>query len=545
MAKYVIGLDYGTLSARALVADADTGKGIASAEFVYPHGVMTEGLPEGWALQHPRDYLEALYALIPQTVAASGVPAEDIIGLGLDCTACTAFPVEAQGTPLCFLPQWQDEPNAYAKLWKHHAAQKRAERITEIAQHRGESWLARYGGKVSGEWGLPKLWELLDEAPTMYQGMHCWIEAGDWLTWQLTGKETRSACAAGYKHFYDAERGYPDQGFFSAIDPRLKTVIAEKYTAPVLPAGEKAGTLTEEMARKLGLRPGIAVASACVDAHACVPAAGITQPGEMLAIIGTSTCVMTLSREERDVPGICGTVKDAVLPGFYTCEAGQSCVGDLLGWFCARCVPADYAQAATEKGVSLHQYLTELAQCLRPGESGLLALDWWNGNRSILVDFDLTGLLLGMTLATKPEEIYRALLESTAFGLRTITENFRAHGVPVEKLIATGGISRKNALAMQIYADVLNMPVSVMDTEQGAALGSAIYAAAAAGYYPTLQAAIRAMAAPIQKTYHPIPGNAVVYNELYAEYKTLHDYFGRGGNDVMKRLKALKQKTPD
>lgn len=538
MGKYVIGLDYGTLSARALLAEVDTGHAVATAEFVYSHGVINADLPEGWALQHPQDYLDALSSLIPRIM--TGISADDVIGLGLDCTACTAFPADENGEPLCFDPQWQTEPNAYAKLWKHHAAQRRADQITTIAAERKEPWLDSYGGKVSGEWGLPKLWELLDEAPGLYQAMHTWIEAGDWLVWQLTGQESRNLCAASFKHFYGQGKGYPTSAFYEAIDPRLKTVIDEKYTAPVIPAGQMAGRLTQNMARRLGLRPGPPVSAACVDAHAAVPAAGIAEPGEMLAIIGTSTCVMTLAKEARQVPGICGTAKDAILPGYYACEAGQSCVGDLLGWFCAHCVPKDYQEAA--KGQGIHQYLTSLAEHLRPGESGLLALDWWNGNRSILVDFDLSGLLLGMTLQTKPEEIYRALIEGTAFGLRVIVEHFRAHGVPVEKLYATGGISQKNALAMQIYADVLNLPVRIVEAEQGAALGSAIYAAAAAGHYRDLQSAIRAMAAPVSKAYTPIPEHVKIYDALYLEYKRLHDFFARDG--VMKRLKNLKQKTP-
>lgn len=542
MGKYVIGLDYGTLSARALLAEAETGRAIATAEFVYPHGVMTENLPQGWALQHPQDYLDALFEIIPRVMRKSGVTSADVIGLGLDCTACTAFPVDEQGKPLCFDPQWQNEPNAYAKLWKHHAAQQRANQITDIAEKRQEKWLDSYGGKVSGEWGLPKLWELLDEAPMLYQTMHTWVEAGDWLAWQLTGRETRNLCAASFKHFYRQGMGYPRPSFYEAIDPRMKALIADKYTAPVVPSWECAGKLTEKMASRLGLAAGIAVSASCVDAHAAVPAAGITEPGEMLAIIGTSTCVMTLARQERHVPGICGTARDAVIPGYYVYEAGQSCVGDLLGWFCDHCVPEEYERKAKDNGQTVHQYLTALAEKLKPGESGLLALDWWNGNRSILVDFDLSGLMLGMTLQTKPEEIYRALIEATAYGLRVIVENFRAHGVPVDKLFATGGISRKNAMAMQIYADVLGLPVYIVDAEQGAALGSAIYAAAAAGCYDSVQSAIRAMAAPVSRIYTPNSDHARAYDALYQEYKRLHDFFARDG--VMKRLKNLKQKTP-
>ncbi len=539
MKKNVIGLDFGTLSARALLAETDTGRVMASAESVYPHGVITEHLPEGWALQHPQDYLDALYALIPEVMKTAGIRAQDVAGIGLDATACTAFPVDSRGIPLCFQAEWKNEPNAYAKLWKHHAAQRRADRITAIARERKEPWLSLYGGKVSGEWGLPKLWELLDEAPRLYQAMHTWIETGDWLVWQLTGRETKNLCAAGFKHFYAQGKGYPDASFYTAVDPRLERLIPEKYGAPVLAPGQKAGGLTGKMADRLGLCPGIPVSAASVDAHAALPAAGICRPGDMLAIIGTSTCVMTLAQEAKPVPGICGMAKDAILPGFYACEAGQSCVGDLLGWFCDHCVPGHYAEQAQQNHQTVHQYLTGLAESLQPGETGLLALDWWNGNRSILVDFDLNGLLLGMTLQTKPEEIFRALIEATAFGLRVIAGHLRQCGVPVEKLLATGGISRKNALMMQICADVLNLPIHVINTDQGAALGSAIYAARAAGIYAGLPAAVRAMAAPVKKVYLPVPDHTVTYGRLFMEYKNLHDLFAENG--MMKRLRQIRK----
>ena len=543
MSKYVIGLDYGTLSARALVVSADSGRALAAAEYEYPHGVMTKDLPDGWALEHPRDYLDALFDLIPRAVRLAGIDPHDVAGIGLDVTACTALPVDRQGRPLCFEEKWKNEPNAYIKLWKHHAAQQRAEILTAIARERKEDWLDIYGGKVSGEWGLPKLWELLDEAPELYRTMHTWTEAGDWLVWQLTGKETRNLSAAGFKQFYRPGEGYPDQSFFRSVDPRFEDLVRDKFSAPVIAPGQSAGSLTAPMAARLGLCPGIPVACAGVDAHVALPAAGITEPGDMLAIIGTSTCVMTLAAQEKKVPGICGIVRDGILPGYYGCEAGQSCVGDMLGWFCGSCVPEAYTEKAAENKMTVHQYLTMLAQRLKPGESGLLALDWWNGNRSILADYDLTGLMLGMTLKTKPEEIYLALIEGTAFGLRVIVDNFIQNGVPVERLFATGGISRKNALMMQIYADVLNRPVHVVDTAQSGALGSAICAASAAGCYPDMQAAIRAMAAPVRNVYLPVPAHAKIYDALFREYRGLHDLFAENG--VMKRIRRIKSDGND
>ena len=551
MAKYTVGMDFGTLSARAVVADTANGRILSGAEFVYPHGVMDARLPDGaplpldYALQHPRDYLDALSAAIPEAVRKSGVDPADVVGIGIDFTACTVLPVDAAGTPLCLLPEWEHSPHAYVKLWKHHAAQGLAHRIADIARQRGEEWLSLYGGEVSSEWNLPKLWEVLEEAPELYRAMYAWVEAGDWIVWQLTGRLTQNACAAGYKSFYRKGKGFPSQDFYAAIDPRLQNVIAEKCFAPVVDLGTRVGGLTDAMAQSLGLRPGIAVAAANVDAHVCVPAAGLTQPGQMLAIMGTSSCHMMLSHTVRAVPGMCGMVQDGLIPGFLGYEAGQSCVGDHFAWFCDRCVPARYQEEARRQGVNIHQYLTELAQKLRPGESGLLALDWWNGNRSVLVDIDLSGLMLGMTLQTKPEEMYRALIEATAYGARKIVENYRACGVPVTAFFATGGISQKNPMAMQIYADVLNMPVRIVDASQGAALGSAIFGAVAAGSadggYDDVISAIQAMSAPSVKTYEPIPENAAAYERLYREYEALHDYFGRGQNPVMKTLKAIKQ----
>ena len=553
MGKYTIGLDFGTLSARAVVADVRNGQIISSAVYAYPHGVMADALPDGtplppdWALQHPGDYLEALWHIVPEALAQSGVVREDVIGIGVDFTSCTVFPVDASGTPLCLLPAWAGTSHAYPKLWKHHAAQPYADAITRIALERKEDWLAYYGGKVSSEWSLPKLWQVLAEAPEVYDAMYAWAEAGDWLVWQLTGRITQNACAAGYKNFYRKGRGYPDPAFYRALDARLEHCIREKCFATAVPAGERAGALTEAMARRLGLLPGTAVSAAVVDAHAGVPAAGMRSPGQMLAILGTSACYMTLSETGSAVPGICGVQEEGMIPGLFGYEAGQSCMGDLFAWFCDHCVPGEYKAAADRCGQSIHQYLTGLAAAMRPGQSGLVALDWWNGNRSVLADFDLSGLLLGLTLQTRPEEIYRALLEAAAYGMRRIVENYREHGLTVHTVFATGGISQKNALAMQIVADVLHLPVQVVEADQGAALGSAVFAAAAAGAdqggYDAVFDAIAAMHAPLQRAYQPRQENAAVYDVLYAEYRLLHDYFGCGGNDVMKRLKALKHRV--
>ena len=486
MAKYAIGVDFGTLSGRALLVDVKTGEELATSVLDYPHSVMDEELPSGkklgadWALQDPQDYLDVLKTTIPDVIKQSGVNAEDIIGLGLDFTACTVMPVKKDGTPLCFIDKFKDEPHAYVKLWKHHAAQAQATKLNEIAEKMNQDWLKLYGGKISSEWAIPKLWQILDEAPEIYDEADRFIEAADWIVWQMCGHEIRNSCCAGYKGMWNKKNGYPSDEFFKALDPRMEHVIDEKFSRDILPLGSKAGEVTAEFAAMTGLKEGTAVAVPIIDAHVFVPAVGITKPGEMLAIMGTSTCHMLLSEEEIPVPGISGVVADGILPGLYAYEAGQCCVGDHFQWFIDNCLPKSYYDEAEKQGVNIHKFLRQKCEQKKPGESGLVALDWWNGVRSVLVDADLSGMILGMTLRTKPEDIYRALIEATAYGTRMIIDVFRENGVDVNSFYAAGGISQKDPMTMQIYADVINMPIKIADCEQGGALGSAIYGACAA-----------------------------------------------------------------
>ncbi|MCW5851552.1 MAG: ribulokinase [Anaerolineae bacterium] len=549
--NYAIGVDFGTESGRAVLVDVANGDEIATAIHVYANGVIDEVLPgtnirlePDWALQDPNDYLEVFKQAVPAVLRESGVSPQDVIGLGIDFTACTMLPTRADGTPLCFLPEWRDHPHAWVKLWKHHAAQPEANRLNQVARDLGYTFLDRYGGKISSEWFFPKAWQILNEAPAVYAAAERLIEAADWVVWQLTGVETRNECTAGYKAIWSKSEGFPPNEFFKALDPRLEHIVDEKMSRTLAPLGAKAGGLTEEAARWTGLRPGTAVAVANVDAHVAVPATTVQEPGRMVIIMGTSNCHMVLGAEERAVPGICGVVQDGILPGFPGYEAGQSCVGDSFAWFVENAVPAAYEREAARRGLTIHQHLEDLAAQVAPGASGLLALDWWNGNRTILVDADLTGIVLGLTLATRPEEIYRALIESTAYGTRTIIENFETHGVPVTEIVATGGLPERNRLLMQIYADVTGRPIRLARTRQGGAFGSAMHGAVAAGKaaggYASIFEATRHMAHPRDEAYQPIPTHQAVYNQLYAEYKTLHDTFGRGANDVMKRLKRLR-----
>ncbi len=549
--KYAIGIDFGTESARAVLVSLADGAEIASSVHEYTDGVIDEKLPgtdillePDWALQNPHDYVAAVQNTVPSVLKESGIEPEDVIGIGIDFTACTMLPTKSDGTPLCAIPEYRNHPHAWVKLWKHHAAQPEANYLNEIARERGEPWLARYGGKISSEWFYPKALQILNEAPEIYDAADRLIEAADWIVWQLTGVETRNSCTAGYKAIWSKEDGFPEPDFFEALHPRMRNIVDEKMKREILPLGTRAGGLTAEMAEITGLKKGTAVAVANVDAHVSVPAATVTGPGRMVMIMGTSTCHMVVAEEPAIVPGMCGVVEDGILPDYAGFEAGQSAVGDHFAWFVEHCVPADYAAEATGRGINLHQLLEEKAAALAVGESGLLALDWWNGNRSVLVDVDLTGLLLGATLATRPEEIYRALIEATAFGTRVIIEAFEENGVPVNELVAAGGLPERNKLLMQIYADITGRSIKVVGTSQAGALGSAMHGAVAAGAeaggFDTIEQAAAQMAHLKDEIYVPIADHQPMYDRLYREYVTLHDYFGRGENDVMKRLKAIR-----
>jgi L-ribulokinase len=549
--KYAIGVDFGTESGRAVLVDVADGREVATSVYQYSHGVIDETLPDDgarlepdWALQDPEDYIRTFKTTIPDVLKQSGIDPADVIGIGIDFTACTMMPVKTDGTPLCTLPEFRNRPHAWVKLWKHHAAQPEADQINTTARKMGEGWLNRYGGKISSEWFFAKTLQILNEAPEIYDAADRLLEAADWVIWQLTGKESRNSCTAGYKAIWSKREGFPKPEYFAALHPKLKNVVDEKMSRKISAIGERAGGLTEQAAGWTGLKPGTAVAIANVDAHVAVPAATVTEPGRMVMIMGTSTCDMVLGTEEHIVPGMCGYVEDGIIPGYFGYEAGQSCVGDHFAWFVNNCVPQEYQQEAKSRRIDIHQLLEEKAGKLKVGESGLLALDWWNGNRSVLVDVDLTGLLLGATLATKPEEIYRALIEATAYGKRIIIETFQKNGVPIHELVACGGLPEKNKLLMQIYADVIGLPIRVSASKQTPALGSAMFGAVAAGKsaggYDTIYAAAQKMAHLKDETYTPNPENQKAYEKIYAEYVVLHDYFGRGANDVMKRLKAIR-----
>ncbi|WP_077624537.1 ribulokinase [Sediminibacillus massiliensis] len=551
--KYAIGIDFGSESGRAVLVSLQDGKEIADHVTPYPHGVMTEQLPSGvklgleWALQHPDDYIEVLRKSVPAVMEQSKISAEDVIGLGIDFTACTMLPIDEKGDPLCFTPELADNPHSWVKLWKHHAAQEEATKLNEIAEQRGEQFLPRYGGKISSEWMIAKIWQILNEDSDTYERTDQFVEATDWVISQMTGSLKRNSCTAGYKAIWHKQDTYPSKDFFRELDPRLENLVETKLRGDVVPLGTKAGGLSNEMAEITGLKPGTAVAVGNVDAHAAVPAMGVVTPGKLVMAMGTSICHMVLGTEERYVEGMCGVVEDGIIPDYYGYEAGQSAVGDIFAWFVDKAVPAYVTEAAEKEGINVHQWLENKASSYKPGETGLLALDWWNGNRSVLVDTELSGLLVGATLQTKPEEIYRALLEATAFGTRKIVDAFHQNGVPVDELYACGGLPQKNQLLMQIYADVTNRKIKIADSKQTPALGAAMFGAVAAGSdnggFDSIMEAAGIMGRVREDVIEPIPENVEVYENLYQEYNKLHDYFGRGQNDVMKTLKNIKAGT--
>jgi L-ribulokinase len=542
--SYVVGVDFGTLSARAVVVDTSDGTERGTAVHEYAHGVMDDRLaasgaelPPQWALQDPADYLEALADAVPAAVRAAGVDAGEVVGIGTDFTSSTPMPVLSDGTPLCQVSGFEDRPHAYVKLWKHHAAQRQADRVNAVAEERGEAWLGRYGGRISSEWEFAKALQVLDEDPEVYERMERWLEAADWIVWQLCGRETRSICTAGYKAIHqDGE--YPSEDYLRQLDERFAGFVA-KLSLPLSPLGARAGDLTAQAASWTGLPEGIAVAVGNIDAHVTAPAARAVDPGQMLMIMGTSTCHVMNAEQLAEVPGMCGVVQDGIVPGLFGYEAGQTGVGDIFGWAVEHAVPPRYHDEARARGLDLHAYLSGLAGDQQVGAHGLVALDWNNGNRSVLVDHELSGLIVGLTLDTRAEDLYRALIEATAFGTRVILDAFADAGVPVRELFAAGGLI-KNPVIMQIYADVSRMPLHVIGSDQGPALGSAMHAAVAAGVYPDIHAAAAAMGKVRRDAYLPDEARADAYDLLYEHYLRLHDHFGRGGDDVMHRLREVR-----
>jgi L-ribulokinase len=534
--RYAIGVDFGTESGRALLLDLETGRELAVSAVPYPHGVIDrelphtgEQLPPDWALQNPDDWITVLETAIPTVLQQAGVPVDAVVGLGVDFTSCTVLPVDSEGTPLCRYAHWRARRHAWPKLWKHHAAQPVADRLTEVALERGEDFLSRYGGRISSEWYFPKLIELWLEDREVYDEANAFLEATDWIVWWLTGRLCRQSCTAGYKAFWSDADGLPSPEYFEAAYPGF-TTAAEKLGHTFVPLGTRAGTIRPEVAESIGLPATVAVAVGNVDSFVALPGAGVEQPGTFVTVLGTSTCDMVVHPEEIRLPGITGVVKDGILPGLYGYEAGQVAVGDMLAWFVG-------TLGMKDKGFAdLEQRAAQVA----PGETGLTALAWWNGNRTILADADVSGVILGLNLHTTAEQIYRALLESIAFGTRRIIDNFEEHGLGVTEIVAVGGIAERSPLLVQLLADTCGRVVKVPASSEIPARGSALFGALAAGRFNDITAAIEAMRPAVGRTYRPDPSAQAVYDEVYAVYRELYELLGRSHVELMHGLKRIR-----
>ncbi len=538
MSKYSLGLDYGSESVRALLVDIETGEEKGVAVKPYPHCVIYDKLPNtdielpaDFALQHAQDYLDCGIYVISEAIKE--VSSDDIIGIAVDFTACTVIPVKKDGTPLMFLDEFKDNPYAWVKLWKHHAAQPEADKVNELANKRDEKFLKYYSGIVSSEWMLPKCWETANHAKDVYDATDYFLDAGDWIVQQLTGEFTRNACAAGYKGLWSEELGSPSKDFLKALDPKIEN-LNDKLITNIIPAGKTAGKISAEFAKRTGLKEETVVSAATIDAHSGVPGMGVSKPNVMSLIMGTSTCHLVMSDDLHLYDGYAGVVKDGILPGFYGYESGQSAVGDIFAWFVKTFMP---------DSKSPFKEITPKAALLPPGGNGLVALDWHNGNRSVLMNADLSGLILGLNINTKPEEIYRALVESTAFGTKVIIDSYIDNGVEINEVVACGGLTGEDFL-MQIYADILQLPIKIAATTQAVALGSAIFAAVAAGKdnggYDDIEIAVEKMTKPFIKTFEPNLDNKKSYDNLFKVYKKTHDFFGKENPELMKSLKNLK-----
>lgn len=523
--RLALGLDFGTESVRALLVDLK-GKELASAAVKYAHGVISdslhgtnEKLPPAFALQHPGDWLDASNEAVRGALKAAGLDPGagpiDLVGIGVDFTSCTMLPARADGTPLCLCDGYAADQFAWPKLWKHHGAKAQTDKINKLARERNENWLGRYGGVIGLEWFFPKILETLEEAPHIYDATDVWLEGGDWYVWQLIGTDKpvpRSTCIAGYKAMWDAGDGYPSEDFFAALHPEMAHVVKDKMPGTLTAPGRLAGGLCTDMAKRMGLREGIPVSAAIIDAHAGVPGVGVGEANTLVMVMGTSSCHMLMHDKAVDVPGVAGIVKDGILPGYVGYETGQAAVGDAFDWL-RRMLNHDNFDK-----------LTELAMSVPPGCEGVTCVDWFNGCRTPLMDGSLAGAFTGLTMNHHAGHMFRALLEASAYGVRWIVEVLQNGGVPVDRFVATGGLPHHNPLLMQIYADVLGKPIAVPDTRQGPALGAAILGVLAAGKeasgFADTQQAVKAMAGNLARTtYTPENSTEDAYDKAYNRYR--------------------------
>lgn len=542
MGKYAIGIDFGTGSGRVLLVDVSTGNIIGSSICAYKNGVDEKKLfhthlPKDFSLQNSIDYLAVLQTGIPEALHEAGVSAYDIVGIGIDFTASTMVVTDSNFIPLSWKTEHKQHPHAYVKLWKHHGAKDEADYIRQVAEADVSKHLGTYGFNVSSEWMIPKILELKNKAPEILKETAHIMEAGDWVVSKLTNTNIRSNCSRGYKSFWNEKDGF-DYSFYEKIDKDLPAIIKGKLDGKLVKIGQRAGLLSQEMGERVGLPAGIPVAPFMIDAHASLLGVGSTKQDQLTMVMGTSTCHIMQHKEQRHIPGISGSVKDAIIPGLYAYEAGQSAVGDLFEYAIEQ-APEAYTIEAKKNHISMYDLLERKATLTKAGESGLIALDWHNGNRSLLSNSHLSGVIVGQTLTTKPEDIYRAYMEATAFGTRMIIDSYEQYGLTVGEVFACGGLPKKNTLLMQIYADVLNKPVMISDSDYAPAIGAAILGALAGGVFENMEEAIENMKQPLLNTIYPISENVEKYDTLFNVYKDIHDYFGIKNKEIMRDLRNV------
>ncbi|SCS20788.1 ribulokinase [Staphylococcus caeli] len=539
---YSIGIDFGTGSGRVFLVNTENGEIVAQYIKNYTHGTIEGNLngrkiPQNFSLQNANDYMEVIELGVPAILAESQVNVEEVVGMGIDFTSSTVIFVDENMEPMHNKPHFHDNPHAYVKLWKHHGAQEEADALLNTALEEKNRWLGYYGFNVSSEWMIPKIMEVHHKAPEVMAETAYIMEAGDWIVNRLTDKNVRSNCGLGFKAFWEASTGF-HYDLFDKVNSDLSEIVRNKLDAPIVNIGESVGQVSATMAEQLGLSPETQVSPFIIDAHASLLGIGAEKDKEMTMVMGTSTCHLMLNKAQHKVPGISGSVKGAIIPDLYAYEAGQSAVGDLFEYV-AKQAPYDYVQAAESRGISIFDLLNEKAGKLYPGESGLIALDWHNGNRSVLSDSNLKGSLFGMTLQTKHEEIYRAYIEATAFGTKMIMQQYQGWQMDVENVFACGGIPKKNGLLMEIYANVLNKQVTIIDSEYAPAIGAAILGAICGKAHPDFNTAIAAMKEPVLYQVTPDPEQVAIYKKLFSAYKELHDLHGYKKARIMRNVSAL------
>lgn len=546
--KYSIGLDFGTLAARAVMVDVATGEELATSTFGYQDAVIDRvlpgtdiTLPTDFALQNPRDYKEAIVSLLRDILQRSGVGADDVIGIGVDSTASTVLALDEDFEPLCMNPKYRDNPHSWIKMWKHHSPQEQADRINEVARLRDEDFLQHCGGKVSAEWYYPKMMETLECAPEIFEAAEYFVELGDWIVYLLTGERKRSSTIASLHSHWDSERGFPPEGFFQSLNPQMVEAVRKNARIPVCSIFSKAGTLKSEIAAQTGLLEGTVVSMADTDSPVALFSLGVTRENTAALILGTSSVFMLLSKKAHYIPGAMASVKDQMMPGFYGNMFGQPAVGDVFDWFVTNMLPYKYYLQARENDESIFDVMNRYIERIDPENTQVLALDWLNGSRSLLQNTNLSGGLIGLTLATKPEQIYHALVESTAFELKTILEAITEAGIPLEQICACGGISRKSPAIMQMFADILELPISTVASRETVCRGAAILGAVAAGAdnggYDTISEAVESMCCKPTMWYHPRREAVKGYRRRYEQYQKLYRYFGEENSEIMRFVK--------